>query len=218
MALTQQACFDDCYYFPNFLTELGYDSQALGEQIRTLPFADRGASHMRYRGHELKRSKFFYVDSLKQVPIYSYPGFQHRSVLEEYKLIEEQPQLNALRMLIREVLGYETNHVIGTLYKDEKDTIGYHDDKIKTIDEKVPIFIFSFLQQRPLSFRHNMTGAVTEVPMKPGSLFVMGHETNKHYQHAILPTKTPLNERVSVIFRKIKNLVSIDEVKKKAKI
>jgi len=208
-----ESLLDDCTYYPDFFTERGYDHVAIGEALAKIPLADRTAPHMRYRGHELHRSKFFLVDSLELVPIYSYPGFQYRSVIEEYKPIASYPMIAAIQQL----LPHKTNHVIGTLYRDGSDNIGFHTDKTKTIDTSVPIYIFSFMQQRPLTFRHIKTGTLTEVPMKPGSLFVLGHKTNANYQHAILAVKDKkLEPRLSLIFRQISNLVPMKKIQKLA--
>lgn len=207
--------FSDSAYYPDFLAELGYDQEQLAQILMQIPLADRQARHMLYRGRSLARSKFFFVDSLDQIPIYSYPGFQYRSVLEEYRTIASQPQIAGLQEILRQQFQHTTNHVIGTVYRDGKDNIGWHTDKVATIDETIPIYIFSFLQPRPLAFKHQLTEAITEVPMKPGSLFVLGHQTNREYLHSIQPTKQPVSTRLSVIFRRIKNILPRTVVAKK---
>ena len=220
--LTTYSYLHDGLYYPKFFTELGYDTDAIAKQVAAITPADRASAHMRYRGHALKRSKWFFVDSLESVPIYSYPGFTYKSVVAEYKTIASCPIIYSLQQEIKTRFGHECNHVIGTTYYDEGDNIGWHNDKVATLDETMPIYTCSFFQQRPLAFRPNPTAdlkepaVAVEVPMEHGSLTVLGSKTNATHQHAILPARTKLELRISVIFRVVKNRVSMKDVLKRA--
>ena len=48
------------------------------------------------------------------------------------------------------------------------------------------------------------------MPMGPGSLFVLGHATNKAWQHAILPSADPIGPRISLVLRKISKFRSME--------
>lgn len=226
----------DTDYYPNWFTGLGYDPNAIYQELDQISTAERSSPWMKYRGHELKRSKFFFVElgPNQGVPVYSYPGFQYRSVLQEYHQISEHPLISGIQQLIETQFGHRTNHVIGTVYYNQNDNIGWHDDKTATIDPTVPIYIFSFGQQRPLSIRQKPTETIKDrfgkqigersdppvicqVPMEQGSLCILGHQTNSSCQHAILPTNQLIGKRISLIFRKVVNVVSLAEIHKKVK-
>jgi hypothetical protein len=61
--------------------------------------------------------------------------------------------------------------------------------------------------------------------MEPGSLFILGHQTNKIMKHSIVPiTKERLikrtsqcGARISIVFRNIKTIIDSSIVKKKLK-
>lgn len=99
----------------------------------------------------------------------------------------------------------KTNHVIGTAYFNQDDTVGWHQDKVEPLRVGCPIFIFSFFASRPLSFRDLATGHELEamMMMEHGSLMVMGYETNRQCQHSILPMSQPTGYRLSISFRAI---------------
>jgi 2OG-Fe(II) oxygenase superfamily len=207
----------DCQYYPQWsLAHLGMSAEEIFEQVKEMDFADRKASHMRYRGNALKRSKFFLVNDLENVPVYLYPGFQYQSIVEEYGLIKDNVLATRFSNAIEKQFGVDINHIIGTRYSNGEDGIGYHSDKPKTINPDVPIYIFSCGAQRDLSFRKNgEMEAEIRIPMEAGSLFVLGHKTNNAYQHSIEGDKTE-NTRISMIFRDIKYRVEMKTIEKKA--
>jgi len=194
------------------------------DELNSIGFADRQAPYMLYRGHPISRAKFFLYQPGPngELPIYSYTGFQWKMVLEEYKTFSSVGGLAcAIRSMLESEFGFQTNHAIGTFYQDGLDSIGFHNDKPRTIDPNVPIFIFSFGQQRSLVFRENSgTSVVASIPMEEGSLFILGPKTNEEYQHAILPlrslTGAVVQPRLSIIYRNIANLVPIAQIEKKA--
>lgn len=212
-------------YYANWTkAQLKSTPQRLMKLLTALPFADREDRHMRYRGNPISRTKCVLIqsnravpiESMQRIPIYLFPGFQYAQVLLEYKLIELFPIIRNMQQTILNTFKHETNHVIVTLYEDGKDNIGWHNDKPATIDPDTPIYIWSVGEERPLLFRTN--GSTTEacrIPMESGSLFVLDQTSNMNYQHCIAATVLPCKPRISVIFRRIINLVPVEEIKKK---
>ena len=211
----------DSFYIPRWSqTRLGLEPSTAFYQLSQVNFADRAAPHMRYRGNMLKRSKFFLVDSLEQVPIYLYPGFQYGSIVAEYGLIQEQPLITRFCDALAKEFKASINHVIGTKYEDGRDGIGYHNDKPKTLDPATPIFIYSCGQQRPLSFRpidpdEDEELEIIEAPMEPGSLLVLGWQTNLAYQHSIQEDDSE-GQRISLVLRNVLHRVPMKTVELKA--
>jgi len=207
----------DCQYYPKWSSiHLKLNLDEIFNEVDMFDFADREESHMRYRGNTLKRSKFFLVDDLVNVPVYLYPGFQYQSIIKEYRLIDDDYLMTVFSSTIEEQFKVDINHIIGTKYYDGDDSIGWHFDKPGTINPDVPIFIFSCGAQRDLSFRRiGEENAEVKIPMEPGSLFVLGHKTNNAYQHSIEPDTTK-DTRISIIFRNIKYKVPMETIVKKA--
>ena len=113
--------------------------------LKEAPWVNRSLPEMGYRGNELRRIKFFLVESEEKDPAkvpetlrrYHYPGWQWRS-MRHYRSINSNPDI---KQLVKEcsklafILGESEkkkvviNHIIETEYKDESDNIGWHDDK-----------------------------------------------------------------------------------------
>jgi len=220
-------------YYPNWIQETFHGTVTpakLMKMLASYDFADRSAAHMKYRGHEIHRSKIFWVDNLEEkVPIYTFPAFQYQQVKKEYQLISTSEWVEKIQEALDGQFGVATNHVIGTLYQDGKDSIGWHNDKPKTLDSIAPIFFLSFGQQRPLLFRKNgMEQVCCEISMAPGSLFVLDASKNQQYQHCIAAESDTNNNsnsnnnnnsrckpRISLIYRQVKNILTMQEIEKK---
>lgn len=75
------------------------------------------------------------------------------------------------------------------------------------------VWIYSFGATRTLKFTHNSTGAVVELKMTDGSVFVMGPKTNANWKHEV-PLEPEIKEpRISVIFRHITTTKDIKMLK-----
>lgn len=187
---------------------------------------------MKYRGSQLQRRKAFFVedddDPPNQLRKYTYPGnqyhlsylkltgFQWESLLH-YSSISSCPAIQECVELLKKMGLGEFNHVIATYYIDEKANIGWHQDKIADITEGTNIPILSMGETRDLSLKNLQTNVVQHIELSHGDLFVLGWETNLNYEHAILPCKEDKKERISLVFRNIKTVVSRSDVIKKVK-
>lgn len=193
-------------------------SVEFNEIASQLSFVDRTNSEMKWRGNALNRSKAFFVKTLQPtIPIYRYPGFQYASV-QHYQTIESNPLVKQLHEMIYREFAVDTNHVIATLYEDENDSIGWHDDKMDTLDPNSPIYIFSFGQERELCFRKKNekdNEKIVHIPMEEGSLLKLTVATNELYEHSIQTSKQQMGPRISLIFRSVRNMVPKGELEKK---
>ena len=217
----------DSLYIPDFCKKhLEMDSTTIFQSLMDVQFAPRDHRGMFYRGNPLNRTKLFAVDDLKaQVPIYTYTGFQYES-LQFYQELKDIPAVKDLvenfNTKIHVVDGSEKsisypeiNHVIGTLYQDEEDYIGYHHDKDKTFAKDSFVYILSLGGIREFHLKEVQSGIVTPLVLTPGSLFVLGPKTNQLFQHCIPPSKdnlllqeTKVNPRISLCLRHIINRIS----------
>lgn len=114
------------------------------------------------------------------------------------------------------------------MYEDGKDCIGPHNDKVDDIEG--PIYTFSFGAQRELHLHDNDNDDLANpddvIIMEPGSLLILGPETNKVMKHSIpeakfhrvLPKDVYMGSRTSIIFRTSHNILTQDEVDKKVAI
>jgi hypothetical protein len=157
--------FEDSFVIPQFVQKaLQLDPSTVFDSITaTAPWTDPSDINFRYRGNELQRQKFFFVDPPKvakpigldlnappsQLPKYDYPGFQYQSMFH-YRPIQSVSVINDIKGEMERNLKFNDceirfNHIIGT---PATDNIGYHSDKVKDIAPGTPIVSLSFGETR----------------------------------------------------------------------
>jgi alkylated DNA repair dioxygenase AlkB len=108
---------------------------------------------------------------------------------------------DASRRVIDE-LGVPFNSVGLNLYRDGRDSVAPHNDHLDEIREGFPIALVSLGATRSMSIRAKAPPRrVIRVDLEPGSLLVMGYETQLHYTHAVPKTAERVGERISLAFR-----------------
>jgi alkylated DNA repair dioxygenase AlkB len=105
------------------------------------------------------------------------------------------------------------NHIIGTLYSDQKDEIGAHHDKMTDIRPGSDIISLSLGDAREFVLTSEAGVEQQRLVLEDGDLFVLGPATNAVLKHAVLPLKdeciiqrngTAARPRISVVLRDIK--------------
>jgi alkylated DNA repair dioxygenase AlkB len=138
-----------------------------------------------------------------------------------------------LHLLVQDHVVYQGqrvayNQVLGTKYHKEKDSIGYHHDKMTNISANKPILSLSFGDSREFHLRYDR-GAVDDkhkadevFVLGPGDLFILGPRTNGLMKHAVVPPEKEqvlprgrkYGPRISLVFRNIKTVISAAQVEK----
>ena len=113
------------------------------------------------------------------------------------------------------------NHIIGTLYVEEKDEIGAHHDKTKDIRAGSDIISLSLGDAREFVLTSKDGTEQQRVVLEDGDLFVLGPCTNAQLKHAVLPVKDEkiierhvraVDPRISIVLRDIKTQLSRAQV------
>lgn len=199
-------------FLPNFCADSGLDADATWASIQGADFIPRSDRSALYRGHELPRSKMYVADTPEGIwPVYKFPGFQYRAVVDHYKYLHDVPWLQPVFAAVRAttVAGVPVtcNQAIVTLYESGNDGIGWHSDKMMSIVDPSVIFDISLGGERTLCIRKSEDGPITRIPMPHGSAVVFDTTFNKRYQHAVLaePGAAP---RASIVFRDIATIMT----------
>lgn len=108
-----------------------------------------------------------------------------------------------LRDVCIEKVGGPLNHSVGNLYRNERDFIGPHRDKMLDIVEGSNIFTISLGAERPMVITCLSNSMEQVVPLRHGSCFVIGPETNRLWSHSLPQQKHPLGPRVSLTIRQM---------------
>ncbi|HET6435056.1 MAG TPA: alpha-ketoglutarate-dependent dioxygenase AlkB [Xanthomonadaceae bacterium] len=98
-------------------------------------------------------------------------------------------------------------HVGMNYYRDGDDSVAMHNDKLYSIVPGWPIALVSLGAARRMDIRAKPgEGGTGRRPplrllLEPGSLLVMSHASQLHWEHGIPKTRDPVGPRISLAFR-----------------
>jgi alkylated DNA repair dioxygenase AlkB len=104
-------------------------------------------------------------------------------------------RVNALRPAPYNAVGLN-------LYRDGRDSVAMHNDKLHTIVPGQPIALVSLGATRRMAIR-SRSGNRRSVglDLAPGSLLAMSHASQLSHEHGIPKVAAPLGPRISLVFR-----------------
>ena len=108
-----------------------------------------------------------------------------------------------------DILGIVQRHVPApytaaglNLYRDGRDSVAMHNDKLYDIAPGQPITLLSLGHPRRMLVRAKTQGArAIAVDLGHGSLLSMSHASQVTHDHGIPKTSQPVGARISVVFR-----------------
>lgn len=127
-----------------------------------------------------------------------------------YSNIVMQPHpWNVLLTFIKEEVETATNQkfttVLLNLYRDGKDSNGWHADNEKELGRNPVIASVSFGAERFFHLQHNsIKEAKQKILLQHGSLLLMKGETQHFWKHQIPKTAKPIGMRINLTFRTIR--------------
>ena len=115
------------------------------------------------------------------------------------------PLLMYIKNEIEEICEENFTTVLLNLYRDGKDSNGWHADNEKELGRNPVIASVSFGAKRSFHLQHNsIKEAKLKITLEHGSLLVMKGTTQHFWKHQIPKTARPIKERVNLTFRIIK--------------
>jgi len=113
------------------------------------------------------------------------------------------PIVAAAAQRIGEVTGAAFDSVGLNLYRNEHDSVAWHNDKLHRLQPGAPIAILSLGETRALAIRTKRAPRKSmRIDLAPGSVLLMSFETQLHLDHAILKERRACGPRISLAFRK----------------
>ncbi|MEP6939495.1 MAG: alpha-ketoglutarate-dependent dioxygenase AlkB [Rudaea sp.] len=110
------------------------------------------------------------------------------------------PALSELRAaLARE--GERCNSVLCNLYRDGRDSMGWHSDDEPELGAEPAILSLSFGGPRRFRLRHRRAEARLELALQSGSLLRMAGATQHNYRHDLPKTARAVAPRINLTFR-----------------
>ena len=117
------------------------------------------------------------------------------------------PMTKILKDLIHKINAvdtYDFNAVLLNLYRDGKDSNGWHADNEKELGKNPVIASISLGEERYFHLKHrNLKEQRLKIKLKHGSLLIMGGEMQHYWLHQIPKTTKPISPRINLTFRKI---------------
>jgi alkylated DNA repair dioxygenase AlkB len=114
------------------------------------------------------------------------------------------PDLPLADMLarVRAIAPAPYNAVGMNLYRDGRDSVAMHNDKLHTVIAGQPIALMSLGHPRRMLIRARQ-GDRSSIPidLEPGSVLVMSHASQLTHEHGIPKTARTVGPRMSVVFR-----------------
>lgn len=96
------------------------------------------------------------------------------------------------------------NSVLANLYRDGRDSMGWHSDDEPELGAEPVIASLSLGATRRFVLRHRTRPELRhEFALPPGSLLLMRGATQRHWKHALPRTARPVGARINLTFRNI---------------
>jgi alkylated DNA repair dioxygenase AlkB len=127
---------------------------------------------------------------------YSYSGVTHEAV-------PWTPELLAVKVRVEAAAGTTWNSLLLNLYRDGRDSIGFHADDEPELGTNPIIGSVSLGAERKFVLKHPSSGERLEMNLPHGSLLVMGGATQHHWRHGVPKTTRPVGPRINLTFRRI---------------
>lgn len=122
-------------------------------------------------------------------------------------VMHPHPFTSALTFLKEEIeneIQENFTTVLLNLYRNEKDSNGWHADNEKELGRDPVIASLSFGEERNFQIKHNTKKeAKQSLILQHGSLLVMKNGAQINYKHQIPKATKPKNPRINLTFRKI---------------
>jgi len=109
-----------------------------------------------------------------------------------------------IRKRISRLTNVEFTSCLLNLYRDGRDSNGWHSDDEKELGNNPVIASVSLGQERYFHLRHKkLKDLKHKILLEHGSLLLMSGQTQHYWQHQIPKTTRPIGERINLTFRVI---------------
>ena len=127
---------------------------------------------------------------------YTYSGVKHDP-------LPWTETLNSVRRHVEQICRHPFNSVLANLYRDGRDSMGWHADNEKELGINPVIASFSLGDERLFRLSHNKTKEKLDIVLGHGDLLIMAGALQHHWRHSVPKTKQPKMRRINLTFRQI---------------
>ncbi|MCH9698203.1 MAG: alpha-ketoglutarate-dependent dioxygenase AlkB [Gammaproteobacteria bacterium] len=128
--------------------------------------------------------------------VYRYSGVDHIP-------LPWTEELQDIRKSLRQSHHHHFNSVLGNLYRNGQDSMGWHADKESQLGKNPVIASLSLGATRQFRLKHNKSGQTVNIELEHGSLLIMSGSLQHHWRHCLPKTRRPVQQRINLTFRSI---------------
>lgn len=132
--------------------------------------------------------------------VYSYSGLQLQP-------LDWIPPLQEIKAIVEQHVGIAFNSVLLNLYRDGRDSVGWHSDAEPELGSNPVIASVSLGAVRRFVCQHKKTGQQYSLDPPPGSVLLMSGSTQHFWRHQLPKTRRVVGPRINLSFRVIRKLV-----------
>ena len=184
---------DGIKYIPDFLSSR--ESIALFNQLKDTLEWQEETILMYGKPVKVPRLVCWYGDNNIE---YRYSGIKHTGLAWTSELL-------SLKNKIEQHTRQRFNSVLGNLYRDERDSMGWHADDEKELGDLPCIASMSLGEERLFKIRNKKSRETFGETLVNGSLLIMAGNFQKQWQHSIPKEKTIRGPRINLTYRFIYN-------------
>jgi alkylated DNA repair dioxygenase AlkB len=133
------------------------------------------------------------------IAMYGPVGYRYSGVVHPPRALP--PRLDDIRARAEAVTGRAFNSVLANLYRDERDSVGWHRDSDYAHGGQPDIASVSFGATRRFDLRERPGGARIALELAAGSLLFMTGAAVTRWWHQVAKSRRPAGARVNLTFR-----------------
>jgi alkylated DNA repair dioxygenase AlkB len=170
----------------------GFDAVASAEHLRAL-LAELDWEEQRF--HIYGRT----LPMPRLIAMYGPVGYRYSGVVHPPRPLP--PRLDAIRRRVEAIADLRFNSVLANLYRDGRDSVGWHRDSDYAHGGQPDIASVSFGATRRFELRDRDAAERISVDLTAGSVLVMTGEAIARWWHRVAKTSRPVGPRVNLTFR-----------------
>jgi alkylated DNA repair dioxygenase AlkB len=132
------------------------------------------------------------------IAMYGPAGYRYSGVVHPPRPLP--PKLDAIRCRVEKSSGRRFNSVLANLYRDGRDSVGWHRDSDYAHGGQPDLASVSFGATRRFELR-DRTGVRTSIDLEGGSLLLITGEAIARWWHRVNKTSRAVGPRVNLTFR-----------------
>ena len=132
------------------------------------------------------------------IAMYGPVGYRYSGVVHPPRPLS--PRLEEIRRRVEAVTGRAFNSVLANLYRDGRDSVGWHRDSDYAHGGQPDIGSVSFGAVRRFELR-DRPGEAEAIDLEPGSILLIRGDAIARWWHRVPKTTRPVGPRVNLTFR-----------------